>query len=215
MDFGSLRNRLKAARSKVDQDVGRARALKKRADYLIVEIEELSVKKDSFEKAAAVLASIGEERQAQAQLQVENLVTRGLQTVFGEEYGFRIEQTTTASRPEVNFLVKSVTEDGKIIETDVMSSRGGGLAAVVGFLLRVVIMLLSKKSQESVIFLDETFGMLSAEYEGRMAEFLKKISDETGIQIIQVTHSDAYSDFADKRYRFDLNPKGITVVKEI
>ena len=211
----TLRARLRQARSKVDQDVGRAKSLKSQADSLAVEIKELQEKKDSFEKAAAVLASIGEERQAQAQTQVEQLVTRGLQTVFGEEYGFRIEQTTTANRPEVNFLVKSVTEDGKVIETDVLSSRGGGLAAVVGFLLRVVIMLLSKKSQESVIFLDETFGMLSAEYEGRMAEFLKKISDETGITIVMVTHSDAYSDLADKRYRFDLNSKGTTVVKEI
>lgn len=207
--------RAKKARSLVDQDLGRARQLKIRGTALQEEISVLKTQRESFERAAAVLSSIGEERQQQAQLKVEELVTRGLQSVFGEEYGFRIEQTSVGARPEVNFLVRSSTDDGKIIETDVMSSRGGGLAAVVGFLLRVVIMLLSKKSQESVIFLDETFGMLSAEYEGRMAEFLKKISEETGITIVLVTHSDAYSDLADKRYRFDLNSKGLTTVKEI
>jgi DNA repair exonuclease SbcCD ATPase subunit len=210
-----LKLRVKRARSIVDQDLGRARALKARGSSLQEEISELTELKASYEKAAAVLSSIGEERQQQAQQKVEELVTRGLQTVFGDEYGFRIEQSSVGNRPEVNFLVKSVTEDGKVIETDVMSSRGGGLAAVVGFLLRVVIMLLSKKSQETVIFLDETFGMLSAEYEGRMAEFLKKISEETGITIVLVTHSDAYSDLADRRYRFDLNSKGLTTVKEI
>lgn len=211
----SLTLRIKKARSLVDQDLGRARALKTHGKKLEEEISSLTELRDSYEKAAAVLSSIGEDRQQQAQEKVEELVTRGLQTVFGDEYGFRIEQTSVGNRPEVNFLVKSVMEDGKVIETDVMSSRGGGLAAVVGFLLRVVIMLLSKKSQESVIFLDETFGMLSAEYEGRMAEFLKKISEETGIAIVLVTHSDAYSDLADKRYRFDLNSKGLTTVKEI
>lgn len=206
---------MKAARSKVDQDLGRAKQLKSRGNALQEEISTLKIQRESFERAAAVLSSIGEERQQQAQRKVEELVTRGLQSVFGDEYSFRIEQTSVGSRPEVNFLVRSTTEENKVIETDVMSSRGGGLAAVVGFLLRVVIMLLSKKSQESVIFLDETFGMLSAEYEGRMAEFLKKISEETGIAIVLVTHSDAYSDLADKRYRFDLNSKGLTTVKEI
>ncbi len=210
-----LKARVKKARSSVDQDLGRARALRVRGLAIQDELEKLKSEKDSLEKAAAVLLSIGEDRQTKAQQKIEELVTRGLQTIFGEEYAFRIEQVTVANRPEVNFLVKSTTEDGKIIETDVLSSRGGGLAAVVGFLLRVVIMLLGKKNQETVIFLDESFGMLSAEYEGRMAEFLKKISEETGITIVLVTHSDAYSDLADKRYRLDLNSKGITIVKEI
>jgi DNA repair exonuclease SbcCD ATPase subunit len=214
-DFKDLQLRVKKARSRVDQDLGRARALRARGLAIEAELQSLRAQKESFEKAAAVLGSIGEQRQEQAQKKIESLVTKGLQTIFGEEYAFRIEQVTVANRPEVNFLVKSTTEDGKVIETDVLSSRGGGLASVVGFLLRVVIMLLSNKSQENIIFLDESFGMLSAEYEGRMAEFLKKISEETGITIVLVTHSDAYSDLADKRYRFDLNSKGMTTVKEI
>lgn len=179
------------------------------------EIASLTAQKATYERAAAVLGSIGEARQQAAQGQVEALVTKGLQSVFGEELSFHIEQAMNGVRPEVNFLVRSTLPDGKIIETDVMSSRGGGLASVVGFLLRVVIMLLDRKSQENVIFLDETFGMLSQEYEGRMAEFLRKLADEAGIIIILVTHSDAYSDLADKRYRFELNKQGTTVVKEI
>ena len=171
--------------------------------------------KSTYEKAAAVLASIGEERQQAAQVQVETLVTRGLQSVFSEELSFHIVQSMNGARPEVNFLVRSTLADGKIIETDVLSSRGGGLASVVGFLLRVVIMLLNRKAQENVILLDETFGMLSAEYEGRMAEFLRMLADEAGLQFILVTHSDAYSDLADRRYRFELNKNGTTTVKEI
>jgi ABC-type glutathione transport system ATPase component len=179
------------------------------------EVETLTAQKASYEKAAAVLGSIGEQRQQAAQGQVEALVTRGLQTVFGEEYSFHIEQSMAGLRPEVNFLVRSTMEDGTVIETDVMSSRGGGLAAVVGFLLRVVIALLSKKADETVIFLDETFGMLSEEYEGRMAEFIRELSDKTGLSFVLVTHSSAYSDLADKRYRFELSKKGTTIVKEV
>jgi DNA repair exonuclease SbcCD ATPase subunit len=175
----------------------------------------LTAERATYERAAAVLGSIGEKRQQAAQSQVEGLVTRGLQTVFGEEYSFHIEQSMNGTRPEVNFLVRSELADGKVIETDVMSSRGGGLASVVGFLLRVVIALLSRKASETVIFLDETFGMLSKEYEGRMAEFIRELADRTGLQFVMVTHSDAYSDLADKRYRFELNKSGTTVVKEV
>lgn len=197
----------------MDQSRGVARAIAEQGKKISAEVEELTAQKETFERAAAVLASIGEERQQQAQAQVEGLVTRGLQAVFGEELSFHIEQTMSGARPEVNFLVRSTLADGKVIETDVLSSRGGGLASVVGAMLRVVIMIL--EGNKSPIAFDETFGMLSAEYEGRLAEFLKLLAEEADIQIILVTHSDAYNDFADRRYRFELNKAGTTVVKEI
>jgi DNA repair exonuclease SbcCD ATPase subunit len=213
--LSDLRERIRSARSSVDQEIGKALAVRDQGLKVQAEVETLTAQKASYEKAAAVLGSIGEQRQQAAQGQVEALVTRGLQTVFGEEYSFHIEQSMAGLRPEVNFLVRSTMEDGTVIETDVMSSRGGGLAAVVGFLLRVVIALLSKKADETVIFLDETFGMLSEEYEGRMAEFIRELSDKTGLSFVLVTHSSAYSDLADKRYRFELSKKGTTIVKEV
>lgn len=207
--------RVRSARSLLDQEIGQAKALKAQGLKTQAEVASLTAEKAVYERAIAVLGSIGEQRQEAAQRQVEALVTRGLQTVFGEEYSFHIEQGTNGARPEINFLVRSVTDDGVVIETDVMSSRGGGLASVVGFLLRVVIRLLGKRAEETVIFLDETFGMLSEEYEGRMAEFLRELADKTGIQFVLVTHSSAYSDLADKRYRLELNSQGMTKVKEI
>lgn len=211
-NFGS---RVRSARSLLDQEIGRARAVKERGLKTQDEVALLTAERAVYERAAALLGSIGEERQQAAQRQVEALVTRGLQTVFSEEYSFHIEQSMYGARPEVNFLVRSTLSDGKVIETDVLSSRGGGLASVVGFLLRVVISLLSRKAEETVFFLDETFGMLSKEYEGRMAEFIRELADKTGLQFVLVTHSDAYSDLADKRYRFELTKSGTTVVKEI
>lgn len=195
--------------------IGQARTVKSAGLKTQKEVAELTAEKSRYEKAAAVLASIGEQRQQAAQEQVEALVTRGLQSVFGEELSFHIEQVMNGARPEVNFLIRSTLPDGKIIETDVLASRGGGLASVVGFLLRVVIMLLNRSAQQKVIFLDESFGMLSAQYEGRMAEFLRMLADEADIQFIIVTHSDAYSDLADKKYRLELDKHGITTSKEI
>jgi hypothetical protein len=51
-----------------------------------------------------------------------------------------------------------------------------------------------------------------AEYETRLAEFLREVADKAGVQVILITHSDAFSDAADARYRFSLGPDGKTRV---
>lgn len=167
---------------------------------------------DLYNKVAITLASIGENRQAAAQEQIEQLVTRGLNSIFSEELSFHVLQTQRGKTPEVKFVVRSLI-NGKPVETSVMDARGGGLAAVVGFLLRLVVMLLSKDVKEPILILDESFSHVSAEYERPLAEFIKELIDKTKVQIIMVTHSDAFSEFADKRYRFRL-VKGVTKVEE-
>jgi ABC-type nitrate/sulfonate/bicarbonate transport system ATPase subunit len=62
-----------------------------------------------------------------------------------------------------------------------------------------------------VLVLDETFAHVSADYEPRLAEFLAELVARTGVQIIMVTHSDAYSEHADVRYRFALQQAVTTV----
>jgi ABC-type lipoprotein export system ATPase subunit len=52
---------------------------------------------------------------------------------------------------------------------------------------------------------------VSADYEPRLAEFLAELVARTGVQIIMVTHSDAYSEHADVRYRFALQQAVTTV----
>jgi DNA repair exonuclease SbcCD ATPase subunit len=168
------------------------------------EIELASNDVDLYSKVAITLASIGEQRQADAQSQIEEMVTRGLTTIFGEDISFHVVQTQRGKTPEVKFLVKSNGAAGQTIETSVMDSRGGGLAAVVGFLLRLVILLLKTGRNNRVLVLDESFSHVSAEFERPLAEFLKELVEKTDVQIILVTHSDAFSEFADKRYRLKI-----------
>ncbi len=202
-DLDTLTRRLHAARRRLDTEAGQARHVAQTGARLQAEISRLKADTARFEKAAAVLASITEQRQADAQARIESLVTLGLHTIFGPDLSFHLVPATRAKTPVVDFVVRS-TMDGQPIDTPVMDARGGGLAATVGFLLRLVIILLSKDRHDTVLFLDETFAHLSAEYEPRMAEFLRELADRTGVQIILVTHSDAYSDAADVRYRFAL-----------
>lgn len=204
--------RVRRVRKIVDRRIAEARVIATTGKQLKEEVSLASNDVDLYNKVAITLASIGETRQAAAQQQIEELVTRGLNSIFGDELSFHVIQTQRGKTPEVKFVVKSLI-NGKPVETPVMDARGGGLAAVVGFLLRLVVMLLSRDVKEPVLILDESFSHVSSEYERPLAEFIKELIDKTKVQIILVTHSDAFSEFADRRYRFKL-VKGITKVEE-
>lgn len=209
-----VQERLGQVRRAVDRRHGEARALYARGQHLSAEIKTLERQVDLHERAAHVLTSIGEQRQDAAQKQIEALVTQGLKTIFSEDLSFHLVPGVRAKAPVVDFVIRSTLKDGTVVDTDVMDARGGGLAAVVGFLLRLVILLLSKDSGETVLFMDETFAHVSAEYEPRLAEFLRELVDKTGVQIILVTHSDAFLDAADVTYRF-WQDSGVTLVKAL
>lgn len=179
----------------------------------MAEIEQLKGEIDDLERVTMLLNSIGEERQMKAQGVIEGLVTRGLQTIFDDKYSFHIIQTVKGKTANVEFVVRTTLE-GSTTETSVMEARGGGLAAVVGFLLRVVVMLLRSDKNEKVLFLDETFAHVSAEYLPALGEFLREIVDKSDMQIIMVTHQDEFVDYADVTYRFGLDANEHTTVKE-
>ncbi len=208
MTLTALTQRVRAARRTLDRQVGEAHAIARAGQQVQADIAALTADIDDLARAAAVLTSIGEQRQAAAQAQIETLVTKGLQTIFGDDLTFHLVPVVRGNRPEVDFVVRSAMGN-VVVDTPVIDARGGGLAAVVGFLLRLVILLLSPGRQDSVLVLDETFAHVSAEYEPRLAEFLRELVDQTGVQIILVTHSDAFSDAADVRYRFVLD-RGVT-----
>ncbi len=181
---------------------------------LITEVADLKHRIELHDQVVALLTSIGEERQAATQLQIEALVTRGLVTIFDADLSFHLLATVRGKRPEVDFVVRSKLGDA-VVDTDVIDARGGGLAATVGFLLRLVILLLTAAGGAApVLILDETFAHLSAEYEPPMAEFLAELVERTGVQIVMVTHSDAYGEYADARYRFALH-EGVTTATAV
>lgn len=85
--------------------------------------------------------------------------------------------------------------------------------AVVGFVLRLVVLLLTPGARR-FLALDESFAHVSASYEPRVAEFLREVADKAGVQIMLVTHSNAYGDLADAKYRLVLGADGKTEVFE-
>lgn len=196
----------------LDRRIGEARSIAQDAKKKSTEVEVLSERSEALDNAVSVLSSYSEERQSSIQTQIEGIITHGLRAVFDNDLRFQIKTTKRGKQVNAEFVVTSKV-DGADLVTDIMTARGGGVAAVVGFLLRLVLVLLRDDAMP-VLFLDETFAQLSAEYEPALAEFLRELSDKTNIQIILVTHSTAFTDVADVQYRFTQNAKGVTQISK-
>lgn len=213
-DLVDLETQVKAKRRELDKQQGQARSLALRGKELQGEIVMLKQQITLHEKVTSLLNTIGEERQQKAQTTIESLVTMGLQTIFGSELSFHLIQRVSGNKAQIEFIIRTTLSDGSIIDTDVMSSRGGGLSSVVGVLLRLVILLLSKPSN-SFLVLDESFSHVSAEYLDRVSDFLKEVTTKTNVQIILITHQTELIENADICYRFSLDSEGRTVVTEV
>lgn len=195
---------VRSRRRTLDALHGEARSVLLRRKELAEEIETLGEDISVYDRVTALLNSLGEERQMRAQETIESLVTRGLQTIFDDTLSFHILQTVRAKQANVEFIVRTTLSD-TVVDTPIMEARGGGLVATIGFLLRVVVMLLRDgQRNENVLILDETFAHVSDEYVPGVAQFLREIVDKTGIQVVMVTHQNEFAEYADKIYRFRL-----------
>jgi DNA repair exonuclease SbcCD ATPase subunit len=202
-------------KNKLAQDIGAARVIVERKTELEREVAFLTQQVLTLEKAAGVLAKVGEERQQEAQNQIESLVTQGLQKIFGTHLTFKVVQSVKGRTPVVDFVIQTALTDGTVRETDILSAMGGGVSAVTGFLLRLVVLLLDKSKESSILVLDETFAHVSDAYLPALAEFLREVVDKAKVQIIMVTHQHIFSEVADKAYKFSLNSDGYTVAKAL
>lgn len=209
-----LDTRISRTRRILEQRRGEAYALAAQARSVHTEIGELTQLAELHEKAAHILTAIGEQRQDTTQRSLETLVTQGLRTIFADDLSFHLVPGVRAKTPVVDMVVRSRLADGTAVETDILSARGGGLAAVIGFLLRLVILLLSRSRQDTVLLLDETFAHVSADYLPRLIEFLKDLVAKTGVQIVLVTHDESFQEAADTVYRLQL-VDGVTRVTRL
>lgn len=213
-ELEQLGTAIKARRRELDDLSVEARLTLTRAQEVKAEIAELQSEISILEKSSIVLNSIAETRQIKAQTVIEELVTRGLQEIFDDTLSFHIVQKMNGKTVTVEFLVRTSLPGGVVVDTPVIDARGGGLAATIGFLLRVIIMLLRNgKDKDNILILDETFAMVSAEYLEGLGTFIREIVEKTGIQVVMVTHQPEFLDFADKAYRFSM-VDGKTKVEE-
>lgn len=165
---------------------------------------------DVFEQTRILLQKTSEYAREQAKQQVESLVTKALQYIFGPEFSFQIEIEEKRGRPYVEFYVVT-NYDGQELKNKPQTARGGGVVDVVSLALRIAILESYSPKVAGPLVLDEPAKHVSEEYIVNVAQFLKHISEVFSRQVIIITHENHLSQIGDKAFRVELE-KGISEV---
>lgn len=184
---------------KVATERGRLLQLQSDIDALRAEEAELSLSVDQLSKVVGVFQKMEESWQKSFEARLGALVSRGLSVVFGEHLEFRLISGTKRDVSSMEFKLVQLV-DGEELETDILDAKGGGVVAVAGFLLRVLLMIAYRPQLRPVMLLDETFAHLSSEYIPNLAQLISQLHAETGIQFILVTHDQTFVEYADVAY---------------
>lgn len=156
-------------------------------DRETVELARLKARKALLEEAQQIIRSVAQQLQTQAHQKVAQVVSSCLRAVFNDPYEFKIHFDQKRGKTEARFTLE---RDG--FEVDPLTASGGGVVDVAAFGLRLACLMLSKPRRRRLLILDEPFRMLSANYAQNAADMLEQMSAELGVQIIMVTHQDAY-----------------------
>ncbi len=136
-------------------------------------------------EAQGLIQQVAEEIQSLAHQQIARVVTRCLQTVFGEDaYTFKIAFSKKRGKTEAQLLF---VRDGMEIEP--VDAAGGGVIDLASFSLRLACLMLAVPRKRRLLVLDEPFRHLSSQYRPKVRELLLTISKEFEIQILFITHS--------------------------
>jgi DNA repair exonuclease SbcCD ATPase subunit len=117
---------------------------------------------------------------------IESIVTTALQAVFGKDYKFFFERVL--SKEGVLRGIRAKVRIGDF-ESELTDSFGAGVQAVASLFLRIAAVLLSGLPR--VLIMDEPLVNLSPKVWLKLAPFLEQICENSGLQIIMVTHVDA------------------------
>jgi len=157
--------------------------------------EGLERQQKLLEEVGVILASMEHAWRKGFEGALTSMVSRGLTLVLGEQTHFTLRSKSRGGTPGLEFAL----EQGGV-EMDIMEAKGGTIVNLVNFLLRLAVILAAQPPLRRVIVLDEAFAHVSAEYVPALAALIRQLCDETGVQIILVTHDPAFADSADVVY---------------
>lgn len=167
----------------------------------------------TWEQVQVLFTKVSEYAREQLKTRIEETVTAALTAVFGEGYTFRINMRQLGNQPAAEWQVVSQYGDEEVAASP-EDARGGGITDVVSLALRLAMLEILKPRPEGPVLFDEPAKMVSAEYAGNLAYFLKQYAEKTGRQVMLVTHNPQLAEAADKSYLVT-QKDGVSEVREI
>jgi DNA repair exonuclease SbcCD ATPase subunit len=105
-----------------------------------------------------------------------------LEYILDDPYTFELDFVVKRNKTECDIYF---IRDGKRIKP--IDQSGGGAVDIASFASRIA--LWSLGDTDNVLVFDEPFKFVSREYQLKVGELLKKLSDQLGLQILMVSHN--------------------------
>ena len=168
--------------------------LKLRANTLALDIERSKKRSDLLQQSSDIFKGWLDDSIQKNIESISDLVTTGLKhIIYDQNLTFKIKQEIKANRLSMKFIID---DDG--VEGDPLSLFGGGIVLTASLILRIAIM--SRLNMGNLLLLDESMHALANKYIPSAASFMKQLSEQTGINILMVTHNNEFFEHADTAY---------------
>ncbi len=157
-------------------------------------LEEIKTETEEVLKSLSVCQEVAKEVQSQLSVKIETITNLGLETLFGDEYSFKLEYVTARGKTEVEFNLYDKMGN----QIDPMVQSGGGLVDAMTLCLRIAVYNISHVN--NTIVFDEAMKFLSKGFREKAAELIHTLSERLGLQIIEVTHIPEFMENSDKQF---------------
>lgn len=200
--FEALKGKIQ--RLEVQQDL-----LRKREEETLLRIEALERENVVLEKVAELFKHLIDKYVYEYAESFSAIITEGLNSIYyDQDLKFRIDVEQKRGRVYATFVLEEGDVEGGPLE-----AFGGGVAAVISLLLRILVMV--KSNMARYLLLDESLASLSEEYVEPCGDFLRKLCAEMGVHILMVTHNRDFVELSDNAYLGDTGAGGYLELRKI
>jgi len=204
---------LQEIKQKVQDRLAERNMLQSQLKSLQKQKKELKISYIRKERALELVKDVALKTQSQLEFHLSDMVSTGLNSVFDQEYNFRVIFEIKRGKTECNLYFE---KDGNL--ADPLTQSGLGAADVAAFCLRCAGYSMNPIYRNTLI-LDEPFSRLKGEEENtKVLELMKMLSEKLDLQIICINDEraprESILEFADKVFEVNMI-KGVSKVKEV
>lgn len=156
----------------LSNDIRRVQSILDTAEESLAGINK---EKELIEKALLALKQVRPLLSGSSIKDCEELANSAIKSIFGFDY--KVEYDLEANRFVLNKGEYS---------TDLSEAEGGGIITVISFVFLVY--LIVKLNKRRVIYLDEAFTQVSDAYFGKFIEFINRLCQDLGFDLLLVSH---------------------------
>ena len=174
-----------------------AEALQRKTDLLSYrqQEEDLVFEGVNLKKVEAALSTLVNLVYGDSVSSLTEVLNYGIRAAYPREVTAVVEKTITAGRPALHIGL----QDGGEEPVNPESAHGGGLAQILGFLARVILIL--AVGNRRLLILDETFSAVSGDLLSSLSELIRAIVTELDFQIILISHQPVLAEASHLSYR--------------